>query len=599
MKITVGPSSIKELFESNNNVEVPNFQRNYVWEKENVEQLLKDALEAAELGDSHFFGPIVLLKNDSDFEVIDGQQRVTTAVMTLAILRDILLDKRYFPATEQEFIDTYQFLIRGILYKQDAQPKPKFRAGYLIRRFFDEGVLPIDSKKTKNATKKGVGLGAAEINDTKELRKIYLFVEKFLRARLEGLDLDSRKSLMEQLFKGLSESFQIHSMVVEDEFDAYRLFESINYLGIKLEPSDLLKSLTLRKIQKSKPDKLERALEDWDSFIKNLGGYNVSKYLRHYLLSTEKNKVQASRIFPIFKGKLDGGADQALDVLKNLVSSSKNYGILLNKSSVTHANGDINKIALRLNYLGDTHRILLLMILESKLAVPAQVKAFRAAEYLVFRNVSARANRQETEDLYRKLGQDLQALDKEDSAGIDAWCEAIFAKAATDEFLREFTVNNTENLGIQYDPREDIARYVLAVLTDDIDDFIVTDPTLEHLAPQTPAADSNWKTQVPASPDIYDVQIRWWGNLTWLENSLNSKIQNKVWTQKLNGNPNNNIDGLNKSKFVLTERVCLKAEWTSAEIRSRGDWMLNTFLELRGKNWVLTGNNNAAQVALW
>ena len=599
MKIAVGPSSIKELFESNNNVEVPNFQRNYVWQRENVEQLLKDVVDAGEMGDTHFFGPIVLLKNGANFEVIDGQQRITTSVMTLALLRDTLLDVRYFPATEEHFIENYKFLLRGILFKSTIDPEPKFRAGYLIRSFFDAGVLPIDSKKTQQVRPKGGGMGSAAINDTKELRKIYLVIQRFLREKFDPLDIKSRKKLLEKIFIGLTENFQIHSMVVEDEFDAYRLFESINYLGIKLEPGDLLKSLTLRIVQKNNPTKLEEALSEWDKFIANLSGYNVSKFLRHYLLSTTKPKVQASKIFPVFKTKLLADSESALKTLRELVVASHNYGILLSNPALQHPNDDINKISSRLNFLGDTHRVLLLMILQSNLPTSFQVQAFRATEYLVFRKVSSRANRQETEDLYRKLGQELQAIDQIDQTSLTSWCEAVMGNAVTDDFLKNFKVNNTEKQGIQFDPREDIARYVLAVLTDDIDDFVVTTPTLEHLAPQTPATDSNWKTVVIPNPDIYDIQIRWWGNLTWLEKSLNSKIQNKEWHLKLVGNPLNNIDGLQKSNFLLTKRVCKRSAWTSADIESRGNWMLETFLELRGSSWVISGANDANRVELW
>jgi len=599
MKIAVGPESIKELFETNNTVEVPNFQRNYVWQKENVEQLLKDAIAAGEAGDTHFFGPIVLLKNGANFEVIDGQQRITTTVLTLAILRDLLMEKRYFPATEATFVDDYKFLIRSHLFKTQADPKPKFRAGYLIRKMFDEGVLPIVDDRTMTLTKRGLGLNNAEINDSKELRKIFLFIERFLRNLFEPLSVTVRKKLFKQIYVGLTESFQIHSMVVEDEFDAFRLFESINYLGIKLEPGDLLKSLTLRKIQAEFPEKLDKALTDWDTFIESLDGYNVSKFLRHYLLATTKPKVQASKIFPLFKTKLDGDADNALKVLSELLLASKNYGVLLGSAQSQHTNNEINEISKRLNFLGDTHRILLLMILESNLNVPQKAQAFRAAEYLVFRNVSSRANRQETEDLYRALGQELQKIEKDDNSGVTDWCNRVIDEAVSDEFLRTFQVNNTEKVGIQYDPREDLARYVLAVLTDDIDDFVVATPTLEHLAPQSPSTDSNWNAVVPSDPDIYEVQIHWWGNLTWLEESLNKKIQNKEWHLKLVGNPSNNIDGLQKSNFLMTKRVCKKNAWTSTEIESRGNWMLGTFLQLRSADWVITGSNNAKQVELW
>lgn len=613
MKIKVGPETIKDLFAGNNTVEVPSFQRNYVWLKENVEQLLDDAITAGEAGDTHFFGPIVLLKDGNDLQVIDGQQRITTTVMALSILRDFLLDKKIMPESEASFVDNYVAAIRGYLYHHGISPEPKFQAGYLIRKTFNERVLPVPAAKAGQMTSNGAGLNQQEIAATKLLRAVYLTISKRLRKVLDIPNLGDRKHKVEQIYKGLTEKFQIHSMLVEDEFDAFRLFESINYLGIKLEPSDLLKSLTLRKIQKYDPLKVEDALTEWDTFIKNLAGYKVSGFLRHYLLTTEPLtiKVQASKIFGIFKDKLEVSENNpnvkvekegrvALEVVSDLVSASRNYAFLLsNPDSLQHSNDYINKAVIRMNYLGDTHRVLLLSILQSHHAESFQLQAFRAAEYLTFRNVSSRANRQDTENDYRKFGHEFKAIPKDDKAAIDLWCQKVTSQAVSDEFLKTLAINNTNRVGIQYDPREDLARYALGVLTDDIDDFIFTKPTLEHLAPQSPASTSNWKTQVAPNPDIYDVQIYWWGNLTWLEKSLNSGIQNNEWGKKKTGNPDNNVDGLKKSKFVLTEQVCKQSSWTSNEIISRGDWMLKTFLQLRSADWVISGTNGAKQVNLW
>lgn len=599
MEISTGPINIEKLFETNKNVEVPNFQRNYVWQKGNVEQLLLDAIQAEELGDSHFFGPIVLLRRGENFEIIDGQQRITTAVMALCILRDFLFDVRYFPPNEEIFVGHYKHLLQNTLFSTTDGLSPKFRAGYLIREFFDSAVLPAPPIRTVTVTKRGAGLGPAEVNDTKELRKVYRVIEDFFRERFSPLEISERKKLLTVIFHGLTKSFQIHSMVVEDDFEAYRLFESINYLGIKLEPGDLLKSLTLRKIQKGDPGSLGSALEDWDRFIENLGGYNVSKFLRHYLLSTTKPKVQASKIFPVFKSKLEGEPEAAKNTLKELLEASENYGLLLGHQTIPEKSTQIHEISRRLNYLGDTHRVLLLMILNSPLSSEDQARAFRAAEYLVFRNVCSRENRQKTEDLYRLLGQSLQVAAISEHGSVSDWCRDVISRAVDDGYLRNFIVNNTDRIGIQFDPREDLARYVLAVLTDDIDDFVVTAPTLEHLAPQKPAADSNWKKLVHSADDIYNLQIHWWGNLTWLEKSLNSQIQNKEWDQKLVGNPENNVDGLNKSKFLVTKSVCTKKAWGTEQIISRGNWMLETLLELRSADWVISGTNKAKQVELW
>lgn len=317
-------------------VAIPSFQRNFVWKKENITQFLDDLFIAADTGQPHFFGPIVIYdasvegKNPRLLEVVDGQQRITTAVMVLCILRDLLEDQRYFP--DQTFgglglragFDNQIF--RGLL-----KDEPKFRPSYLIRDFFIEAITLPPGLKTQRVTPNGANLKPADRAATAPLRRDHIFVEKYLRLRFEPLQEDTLQELFHRLLSSLTENFQLHSMMVRDEADAYRLFESVNYLGIKLEPSDLLKSLTLRKIREHSPNHLDSALAQWDAFVENLHGFPVSKFLRHYLLTKQKQSVQGTKVFSIFKKEIEVSPNGAKANLEKLVLSSKAYSVVLEK----------------------------------------------------------------------------------------------------------------------------------------------------------------------------------------------------------------------------------------------------------------------------
>ncbi|MEV0112447.1 DUF262 domain-containing protein [Streptomyces sp. NPDC050844] len=75
---------------------IPNYQRPYAWQVEHVEQLLDDLAETLETGgdEPYFLGAIVLVKGpqDAQAEVIDGQQRLTTLTILLAVLRNLAGD---------------------------------------------------------------------------------------------------------------------------------------------------------------------------------------------------------------------------------------------------------------------------------------------------------------------------------------------------------------------------------------------------------------------------------------------------------------------------------------------------------------------------
>ena len=74
---------------------VPDYQREYVWKADDqVEQFLTDIDneydENAEQQESYFIGSIIIVKNKNKYDVIDGQQRLTTITLTLCAIRDLL-----------------------------------------------------------------------------------------------------------------------------------------------------------------------------------------------------------------------------------------------------------------------------------------------------------------------------------------------------------------------------------------------------------------------------------------------------------------------------------------------------------------------------
>jgi uncharacterized protein with ParB-like and HNH nuclease domain len=76
--------------------EIPPYQRPYSWERDNVEQLLQDVWDACENSEQEYFiGSLITIEKelDSRYEVVDGQQRLTTLNLILARLRDHIKDE--------------------------------------------------------------------------------------------------------------------------------------------------------------------------------------------------------------------------------------------------------------------------------------------------------------------------------------------------------------------------------------------------------------------------------------------------------------------------------------------------------------------------
>jgi uncharacterized protein with ParB-like and HNH nuclease domain len=85
--------TIKQIFgDADSYYQIPDYQRPYSWKTEQIEELWEDVFLAMESKqESYFLGAIILASKDGYFEVIDGQQRITTITVLLCVIRDLYL----------------------------------------------------------------------------------------------------------------------------------------------------------------------------------------------------------------------------------------------------------------------------------------------------------------------------------------------------------------------------------------------------------------------------------------------------------------------------------------------------------------------------
>src|SRR3989304_6903439 len=85
---------VKIFSDADSYYQVPDYQRPYSWEDEQIEQLWDDLNSAIESGDeSYFLGPMILIKTKDGFDVVDGQQRLTTLTILFCVIRDLYKDE--------------------------------------------------------------------------------------------------------------------------------------------------------------------------------------------------------------------------------------------------------------------------------------------------------------------------------------------------------------------------------------------------------------------------------------------------------------------------------------------------------------------------
>lgn len=117
MSFAAHEEKIKNILAGDNRFIIPRNQRRYVWDEKQWRELIGDIIYIKNRKDNnnqddinHFLGTIVLQENDNYMEIIDGQQRITTLLLSLAAIAAVFNELN----SEEEFGKTRQSYIGNI-----------------------------------------------------------------------------------------------------------------------------------------------------------------------------------------------------------------------------------------------------------------------------------------------------------------------------------------------------------------------------------------------------------------------------------------------------------------------------------------------------
>ena len=278
---------------------IPEYQRPYVWDNEQVTELLDDVMQAAIANSEgqYFLGSMVLQKKDKtenetkyiEYDLLDGQQRLTTLFLIMAVVRDITHDTNR--------IDTCQKSIFQMANLDDNIPE-RLRIVFDIREqvkdFINEFI------KEHNGTSKEAEL-ELKINNNEEDVSIRNMAKAILTIR----NYFSRNNI-NVFFPFLRSNVLMIYVAAEDLEDAFRLFTVMNSRGIKLRSSDILKADNLGQIKETNK-RLECAKkweetesyfgEEFDAFLSHLRSILVKQKAVSSLLKEFENNIYNPQSF--------------------------------------------------------------------------------------------------------------------------------------------------------------------------------------------------------------------------------------------------------------------------------------------------------------
>jgi hypothetical protein len=306
--------------------QVPRFQRDYAWDKEQWEDLWAD-IETINEEQYHYMGYIVLQrKSQYDFEVIDGQQRlITLSLVILAAMKNIrlLINKAEEPIENEErlrvFIERYIGSKNPISLKVDSKLSLNRNNSSNFKTICSTLEPPNKRGQTKT---------------NKQLNECF----KFFASKKIGNTGQEIAEFIERVTSGMI----FTKIVVQDDLNAYKVFETLNARGVQLSTPDLLKNYIFSVVTKNNnvsEEDLNELDESWSEIVFQLGESNFTDFIRYHhnfqaKLVTKKDLFASVR-------KIANSPEKAYEYLNSLSQYAPVYASLLNPHDEWWANQDV------------------------------------------------------------------------------------------------------------------------------------------------------------------------------------------------------------------------------------------------------------------
>lgn len=259
---------VGELFTGDSRYYIPKYQRAYAWEDDSIEDFLVDTEKCYEQRKAgtpidHFFGGVICVaheisgtRNKFNYEIIDGQQRVTTYTLLSTAIIEI------YNTLYDECISNNDPSNASIIEDRVKELKKRFiKFSQEINRERND-VVVLKLSKNDNDFYKAL-INGNPISDMREshkridraLKKIKSKVNQLINS-VNRIDKIDNLQIVEQI---IDNDFSILHLTTKSQNDAYRLFQVINDRGVSLSESDLLRSKTLELLESdsSKQDAVE------------------------------------------------------------------------------------------------------------------------------------------------------------------------------------------------------------------------------------------------------------------------------------------------------------------------------------------------------
>ena len=544
---------IDTMFDNKRQYQIPVYQRNYDWMKDNCLELFNDVITAYEKQKTHFLGTIVQVQQDEEcglkhFIIVDGQQRMTSIYLMLKALYDKASDD-----SDKEEIDGLLFN-KSSSHDFDKQEKNKLKLKP-IKTDNEQFLLLMNNRQEY-------------MNKSSNIWINYDYFCSLIDAKL------ALEYKIKNILNGLKRLIVVMISLKEPDDDPQVIFERINSTGEDLKLADLIRNYLLMT-DKNMDNLFE---EYWLPVESVLGKVEINKYFLTFIIF-KLGDVKESYAYQHFKKWADASNLTHEEIMKDLKYYSKFYEAFVGLQNEYSREVNNYLAAYRSLNQSTIYPFLFSVFDDFEQEVINEESLLQILQFYLnytIRRMVTGVPSNSLRGLYRTLYKRIfkAEIDKEN------YLDRIYTFMARDlAYTKDATPNDTifkdrlmnENL---YKNRN-LCKYLLSILENGIGIIKETveideETTIEHIMPQN--KDSvKWRKDLGDNYEfVYDKYLNTLGNLSLT--GYNSELSDKTFKEKVSMIKAN-------SKFVeLNKDVIDKQIWNEECILARADRLSSKLL---------------------
>lgn len=557
MKIESSDKDIETLL-SSSYFHIPRFQRPYSWDDENIKDFWDDIY--SNQSDDYFIGSMVVYKNSKqEFGVVDGQQRLTTVTILLCVIRDAFLTLE---------CDDYAKGVHQLIERKDRGNKNR----YVLKTetsfpYFQENIQKFNEDPDAEFQ---------ILDEEQNLKRAHENFEALVEDVLSAIDNSSsvskknkKNKKIEKLISIRDSVFNLNTIliVLDNEDDAYIIFETLNTRGKDLALSDLVKN-HFSKHLKAKGD-VDHAGLKWKSVLETIhnssADISTDTFVYHYWAS-RYDAIPQKKLFSKFKKSVT--RVKAKTYLDELVSDSSLYRSLHEPNYAWKPNEREVANSLRSMQMFKLSQptpatLSLCRAYQDKIIKYKKFRdTVRAIEKFHFQFTAVTSSRSSggISAMYSSFAQRLYACDNSNSAAKEI--STLISKLrdrtpSFDEFSVAFKEINYTNSNskqkalVQYILREFSVYHKYKTPVD------FEDLTIEHIHPQSKTT-AKWTNEIIGSL----------GNLIYVDSKINEQMSSKPFSDKK--------QILKNERYSIPEFLKNRKTWTPSAVISHTENMAET-----------------------